>query len=118
MKKRITFFSLLLLLCLGYLKLTLYSFQDKRDQTGLQHEVSVVLKLIQAFVTDKEGHPITDLKKSDFILYDNGKLMTITDFEKHFLSSFETEEAIDVTEPEPQREVPLLLNRIKMPMCY
>ena len=87
------------------------SVQTKKDQKALQHEVVVVLKLVQAFVTDKDGNPITDLKKSDFILYDNDKLVTITDFEKHLLPSIEMEEVVEVTEPKPQREIPLLLNR-------
>ena len=55
-------------------------------QESLQHEVTVTLKLIQVYVTDKKGSPVTDLNKSDFVLHDNGKLKEITDFEKHILS--------------------------------
>lgn len=55
------------------------------EQPALQHEVSVTLKLIQVFVTDKQGRPITDLEKTDFEVYDNGVLKTVTDFEKHVL---------------------------------
>jgi len=51
-----------------------------------KHEVKVTLKLIQVYVEDKEGNPVDDLKKSDFIVYDNGKEVNITEFEKHFLS--------------------------------
>jgi len=58
--------------------------QSERDKE-LQHEVSVTLKLIQVYVTDKKGNPVTDLKKSDFELRDNGKRKTITEFEKHVL---------------------------------
>jgi VWFA-related protein len=47
----------------------------------LQHEVAVTLKLVQVYVTDKDGRPAMDLGKSDFRLYDNGQLVTITDFE-------------------------------------
>lgn len=36
----------------------------------LQHEVTVTIKLIQVYVTDKEGNSVTDLEKSDFELFD------------------------------------------------
>jgi VWFA-related protein len=48
-----------------------------------QEEVSVALKLIQVYVSDENGNPVTDLKVEDFILYDNGKKQQITEFEKH-----------------------------------
>jgi VWFA-related protein len=47
--------------------------------------VTVTLKLVQVYVADAKGNPALDLERSDFVLYDNGKLQTITDFEKHFL---------------------------------
>jgi VWFA-related protein len=61
------------------------SAQTKTAQELLQHEVIVTLKLVQVYVVDPEGNPARDLEKSDFVLYDNGKLQNITDFEKHFL---------------------------------
>ena len=62
-------------------------FQDAtRLQKPLQHEVTVTLKLIQVYVTDKNGNPAMDLTKDDFILYDDGKAQKLTDFEKHRLS--------------------------------
>jgi hypothetical protein len=57
-----------------------------RFQKPLQHEVSVTLKLIQVYVTDKKGKAIQDLQKSDFLVYDNGQLKDITEFEKHILA--------------------------------
>ena len=48
-----------------------------------QNEVSVILKLVQVFVTDKSGKPVTGLALSDFELIDNGTPQTLTDFEKH-----------------------------------
>jgi len=54
-----------------------------RPQKPLRHEVTVALKLIQVFVADKDGRPIADLNKDDFILYDNGTPVPITDFERH-----------------------------------
>jgi VWFA-related protein len=53
----------------------------------LQYEVSVVLKLIHVYVTDKKGNPVRDLTKDDFVVYDNGRPMTVTDFERHALES-------------------------------
>ena len=61
------------------------SVQQNERAKELQHEVTVTLKLIQVYVTDKKGNPVTDLKKSDFELRDNGKRKTITEFEKHVL---------------------------------
>ena len=58
--------------------------QEKGVQKELQHEVAVILKLIQVYVTDEEGNPVTDLKKDDFTLWDNEELKKITDFETHF----------------------------------
>jgi len=65
--------------------------QMEDDQETLQEEVTVTLKLIQVYVTDKEGNPVLDLEKSDFVLYDSGKLKTITDFEKHVLAKSDIE---------------------------
>lgn len=55
------------------------------QESSLQYRVMVVMKLVQVFVTDNKGNPVTDLTKDDFILYDNGKLQTITDFETHMI---------------------------------
>ena len=57
-----------------------------KGQASLQHEVSVVRKLVQVYVSDKRGNPITDLQKDDFILYDNKDEKQITEFERHALS--------------------------------
>ncbi len=54
-----------------------------RLQKPIQHEVSVVLKLIQVVVTDKNGNPVTDLRKEDFALTDNGDEKKLTEFERH-----------------------------------
>ena len=70
-------------------------------QAPLQHEVSVTLKLIQVFVTGPDGKPALDLAKSDFILTDNGKPQTITDFESHALAAPAAERAVAVALPAP-----------------
>jgi VWFA-related protein len=59
--------------------------QEQQKEDSLQYEVSVTLKLIQVYVSDKEGNPVQDLTKEDFIIYDNGRLITVTDFEIHRL---------------------------------
>jgi VWFA-related protein len=51
--------------------------------------VTVTLKLIQVYVTDREGNPVPDLLPADFTLFDNGKPVTITEFEKHTLPALE-----------------------------
>jgi len=95
--------------------------QIKKDQEELKHEVVVVLKLVQVYVTDKKGNPVTDLAKDDFILYDNGKLQTITDFEKHILFTPEKkvgkkvkadiEEKVEEAEPSPVPKIHDSMNR-------
>ena len=78
-----SFFLILALVCLGT--------RDARTspagsgQEGLQHEVSVTLKLVQVYVTDRQGRPVTDLSRGDFVLYDNDERRDITDFERHLL---------------------------------
>lgn len=57
--------------------------EPARLQKPLQHEVAVTLKLIQVYVTDKNGKPVTNLDKSDFRVFDNGELQKITEFERH-----------------------------------
>ena len=61
------------------------SLQEKKNKGTIQHEVTVTLKLVQIYVTDKKGNPVVDLKKEDFLIYDNGKNQSITEFEKHIL---------------------------------
>jgi len=82
---------------------------SKIKQETQQYEVTVTLKLIQVYVTDKKGNSVTDLKKSDFVLYDNGKLKKITDFEKHILSmpGIKAQEI----KPAPTLEAPSRMNR-------
>jgi len=60
--------------------------QADPPQKPLQHEVSVTLKLIQVYVTDKAGKPVLDLTKDDFIVTDDGKPQKLTEFEKHVFS--------------------------------
>jgi VWFA-related protein len=75
------FFLCFVLLCLSF-----PSNQKQKKTQELRHEVAVTLKLVQVYVTDKKGNPVLDLKKEDFLISDNGKRKTITEFEKHILS--------------------------------
>jgi VWFA-related protein len=61
----------------------------------LQYEVSVVLKLIHVYVTDKKGRPVKDLAVGDFTVTDEGNPVTITDFETHALEAAAGPEAAD-----------------------
>ncbi len=72
-------------------------------QEPIQHDVSVTLKLIQVYVTDKAGRAVTDLTREDFILSSDGRQREITDFEKHvFLGPLDEEAA----QPADRRESP------------
>ena len=57
--------------------------QAVKTQKPIQHEVGITLKLIQVVVIDKNGNPVTDLKKEDFVLLDNGEKKKLTEFERH-----------------------------------
>ena len=52
----------------------------------LEYQVSVTLKLIQAYVTDKKGKPVEDLTRDDFLVFEDGRPVPITEFERHVLS--------------------------------
>ncbi len=86
MRTKLLFATVALLLVLNFFLQGIHSeVQVKKDQTSLQYEVAVTLKLVQIYVTDKKGNPVVDLKKEDFLIYDNGKNQSITEFEKHIL---------------------------------
>jgi VWFA-related protein len=80
--------------------------QEKQTIPPLRHEVSVTLKLIQVYVTNKEGKPLTDLTPADFKLYDNGRQQAITEFEKHLLPTAEGKG------PEPAQPSPLSASKM------
>ncbi len=87
--------------------------QAQNKQPTAQHEVTVTLKLVQAYVTDKKGNSILDLKKDDFIIYDNGKSQPVTEFEKHILSvpSVETDSKSERAQEMESSASRKLLNR-------
>jgi VWFA-related protein len=57
--------------------------QPGQQAEKIEHYVKVTLKLIQAYVADKEGNPVKDLAKGDFTVLDNGQAVTVTEFERH-----------------------------------
>jgi VWFA-related protein len=71
--------------------------ENPASQKPLQYEVTVSLKLIQVYVTDKDGQPVTDLKKEDFAVFVDGRPVEITDFETHVVGP----QAAVVVEPLP-----------------
>lgn len=82
----------LLFVATSFLVVTIrpFAFCPERQQLKLegrlQHEVVVTRKLIYVLVTDRQGKPVVDLQKDEFVLLDNGKEMKITEFENHTLS--------------------------------
>jgi VWFA-related protein len=77
--------------------------QQSPQQPPLKYEVSVTLKLIQVYVTDKSGQPVRDLTKEEFRLTDNGKPVTLSAFEKHDLAAAPTAGVV-APAPEPMME--------------
>ncbi len=55
------------------------------QQKPIHHDVTVTLKLIQVYVSDKSGAAVKDLEKKDFVLLEDGEEKTITEFERHVL---------------------------------
>lgn len=85
-KKRIDsiFFVLIFLFTNNFLLISI-PHSGKGSQEQEQHEVTVTLKLIQVYVTDKEGRAAMDLELGDFELSDNGEHQKLTAFEKYTL---------------------------------
>jgi VWFA-related protein len=83
-----------------------------RPQKPLQYEARVTIKLIQVIVTDNKGNPVTDLRKEDFVLTDNGQEMKLTEFERHVLRLPSAQApAEEKLAPTPLATKPRLLNR-------
>jgi VWFA-related protein len=80
--------------------------ERKASAKPLQYDITVALKLIQVYVTDKAGMPVRDLTKDDFEVTDNGRRMIITDFEKHILQMQVPAPSTPVAEPKPETVPP------------
>jgi len=114
MKKTLAFFILPALFSFGASSPFSRSVQEAgQPQKTLKYDVAVTLKLIQVYATDKKGHPVADLRVDDFAVFDNGRPMTLTEFERHVLDAPDTKTAaaaaietggvIAMPAPEPRR---------------
>ena len=58
------------------------SSSSQGSQKNTEDVVRITTNLVQvdASVTDKQGHPVTDLQKEDFEVYEDGRLQPITNF--------------------------------------
>ncbi|MGZ5454643.1 MAG: VWA domain-containing protein, partial [Candidatus Aminicenantales bacterium] len=75
-------------------------------QAGSQvrEEVTVALKLLQAYVTTKDGKPVTDLTAADFEVTDNGKVVPVTHFENHIVGGDDIAPGAPVGGPQLNRK--------------
>jgi VWFA-related protein len=64
-------------------------FQEQQRRIP-QYDTAAIVKLVAVRVLDDAGRPVMDLVKDDFVLTDNGRKMTITEFEVHLLDSEST----------------------------
>jgi len=70
--------------------------------------ISVTLVQVDAVVTDRQGKPVTDLKSSDFEIYEDGRKQHITNFT--FVSTQPEAPpvpAVGVAKPDPKSKAPL-----------
>jgi VWFA-related protein len=103
---RAVFLALAVLLARNAAPQTSGQTQQPAGTKPLQYEVSVVLKLIHVYVTDKKGNPVKDLAIGDFSVTDDGQPVTVTDLEKHVLEAAATPEATDVPPAAVEEKVP------------
>lgn len=85
MRSRRASVIVLLFLLAGWRGLADVLQEEQILQRPPHHEVTVALKLIQIFVTDREGNPVPNLRKEDFVVTDDGRPVDITEFESHRL---------------------------------
>lgn len=85
-KSILPFYFILSLFVIHNNKLFSIPNPEQEVQEQERHEVTVTLKLIQVYVTDREGRPAMDLELKDFELFDNGKRKELTEFEKYMRS--------------------------------
>jgi|GEM_PF-1293169 len=69
--------TLFLILSLGF---NVYLLSGQTKEKPLEYEVEVFLIEVPVYVLDKEGNPVLDLKKEDFVLYEEGKKQEIVHF--------------------------------------
>ncbi len=112
MRKTVAFLGILFSgIILAGLVRNLTSQENTQQPAALQYEVSVVLKLVHVYVTDKNGKPVIDLTKDDFVLTDNGNPVKLTDFERHILEPSPLNAAPAVLPKTPAEPSPNPMNR-------
>ncbi len=102
---KLSLFFFILFSSLLIFKGLLYPQTEHQGKETLKHEVTVTVKLVQIYVIDKKGNPVTDLTKDEFEIYDNGKPQQISYFEKHILpmSEKKSQELKPVSPPVEER---------------
>ena len=88
------------------------SYRESQGQKILQYDAAAIVKLVTVRVLDQEGQPVTNLRKEDFLLYDNGKKKVITEFEVHILSGEEAESRASKEESGPVTPVESMNRRM------
>jgi len=57
-----------------------------KQERPLRHDAAAIVKLVPVRVLGPDGRPVTGLRKEDFVLYEDGRPKTITEFEVHAIS--------------------------------
>jgi VWFA-related protein len=60
--------------------------QEGKQERPLRHDAAAIVKLVSVRVLGPDGRPVTDLRKEDFALYEDGQRKTITEFEVHAMT--------------------------------
>lgn len=60
--------------------------QRPAQERPLRQDAAAVIKLVPVRVLGEDGRPVTDLRKEDFTLLEDGQKRTITEFEAHALT--------------------------------
>ena len=68
--------------------------RDQEVNRALQTEVTVRFKLIQVYVADKKGNPVSDMKPEDFEIRDNGMPKKVEHFERHDVDLLKEKEPV------------------------
>jgi len=76
--RKLSYVLVSLLLFLGFN--LIISSSSQTQEKPLEYEVEVVLIEIPVYVIDKQGNAVLDLKREDFVLYENGKKQKIEHF--------------------------------------
>ncbi len=80
--------------------------------TDFGETINIKVINVKAFVRDKKGNPIEGLTKDDFILLEDGKPVTLTNFYEMKGGTRLTEDGEEEAEPDPLRaEEPQLIER-------